>query len=116
MRTLGNPEDKQSILQRLAKVRSDSPRAWGRMSAHQMICHLNDSFRVVLGEKQVAPKGNLFTRTVMKWGALSLPLPWPHGIKTTPELDQLVGGTPPVDFERDQRELVSLTKPEPGTT
>jgi hypothetical protein len=110
MKTLSSPADKQSILQRLAKLRSDSPRAWGRMSAHQMICHLNDSYRVALGEKQAAPKDNLFTRTVMKWGALSLPIPWPHGINTTPELDQLVGGTPPVDFEKDQQELVSLTE------
>lgn len=110
MKTLGNPVDKQALIERLKNVRGDSPRAWGRMSAHQMICHLNDSFRLVLGEKQVSPVDNFYKRTVMKWAALSLPIPWPHGTKTMPEVDQEFGGTPPVDFDKDQQEIVSLTE------
>src|SRR5258708_4103534 len=110
MKTLGNPADKQVLIERLQKVRSDSSSAWGKMSAPQMICHLNDSFRLVQGEKQVAPKDNLFTRTVMKWVALSLPIPWPHGLQGPPEIDQQIGGTPPAEFEADKLDLVSLTE------
>jgi len=110
MKTLSHPADKQALIERIQKVRSDSPRAWGRMSAHQMICHLNDSFRLVLGEKQAGSVDNLFTRTVMKWAALSLPIPWPHGTKTMAEVDQEFGGTPPVDFEKDRQVIVSLTE------
>jgi hypothetical protein len=75
------------------------------MSAHQMICHLSDSFRVSLGEKHVMPSSTLFTRTLMKWAALWVPVPWPHGIQTSPELDQRQGGTPPAEFVADLENL-----------
>ena len=110
MKTLTNPQDKQEILDRLSRLRSDSPRAWGKMSAPQMICHLNDSYRLVSGEKSASSVANVFTRTFVKWVALSLPIPWPHSTKTMPEVDQFAGGTPPTDFEADRRELISLTE------
>jgi len=110
MKTLANLQDKQALLDRLAKVRSDSQRAWGKMSAPQMICHLSDSFRSKLGEIRVQPTENPFKRTVLKWAALWVPLRWPHGFKAPPELDQEVGGTPPAEFEADKRKLTSLTE------
>ena len=109
MKNLGNPQDKLFVLERLEKVRSDSVRAWGKMSAPQMICHLNDSFGSKLGEIHVQSAESLFKQTVLKWGALWIPLRWPHGFKTPPELDQEFGGTAPVEFEADKRKLVSLT-------
>ena len=45
MKTLARQRDKAEILQRLSKVRPESVRRWGRMSAHQMVCHLSDAFR-----------------------------------------------------------------------
>lgn len=78
------------------------------MSAHQMICHLSDSFRVALGEKQVSPSCTLFKRTIYKWAALWVPLPWPHGIKTRPEMDQQQGGTLPTEFASDVANLHTL--------
>ena len=33
---------------------------------------------------------------------------WPHGVKTRPEVDQEAGGTKPVGFGRDRRELEAL--------
>jgi hypothetical protein len=101
-KSLLNSADKKNIFERLSNVRPDSQRRWGRMTPHQMICHLSDSFRSRLGEKKNSSVSNVFTRTVMKWGALYAPLPWPHGIKTMPEMDQEIGGTPPDDFERDR--------------
>ncbi len=38
-------QDANEILNRLGRVHVDSPRKWGRMNAHQMICHLADSLR-----------------------------------------------------------------------
>jgi hypothetical protein len=108
MKSLLNPNDKKEIFERLSKVRPDSQRRWGRMTPHQMICHLCDSFRLPLGERGASSVENLFTRTVMKWIALHAPLPWPRGINTRPEMDQEVGGTPPQTFERDRRELERL--------
>ena len=110
MKTLANPDDKKALLERLSRLRSDSPRAWGKMSAPQMVCHLSDSTRLALGERQARSVSSLFKRTVMKWFALQFPAPWPHGIKTMPESDQEIGGTPPGQFEMDRATLVSLTE------
>jgi len=46
MKTLENPDDKKELLQRLAELRGGSARVWGKMSAPQMKCHLNDSYRL----------------------------------------------------------------------
>jgi hypothetical protein len=110
MKTLENPDDKKELLQRLSNLRSDSGRVWGKMSAPQMVCHLNDSYRLVSGEKPASSVENFLTRTVAKWLALRLPASWSRGLKTMPEMDQFVGGTPPGDFEADRRELASRTE------
>jgi hypothetical protein len=108
MKTLANPGDKQDVLERLAKVQPNHRARWGRMSAHQMLCHLNDSFLAVMGERYVSPATGPLQRTVVKWIALYAPIPWPKGIPTRPEMDQLLGGTPPFEFEHDKQALVAM--------
>jgi len=78
MKTLLNTADRNELLDRLTAVRAESQRRWGSMSAHQMICHLGDSFRAALREKQVSQSTTLFKRTIYKWAALWLPFHWPH--------------------------------------
>lgn len=97
--------NKEEILLRLEKLKHNSIRRWGKMTPHQMICHLNDSFKAVIGEKDVALKSNIFGRTLVKWLALYVPIPWVKGVQTRPELDQQKGGTPPKEFEKDLKEL-----------
>ena len=101
MKTLSNIPDRDEVLDRLTGVHPESQGRWGRMSAHQMICHLSDSFRAALGEKEVSESTTLFKRTIYKWAALWLPFHWRHGIKTRPEMDQQQGGTPPAEFASD---------------
>jgi len=108
MKTLARPRDKAEILGRLRKVSPGSPRRWGRMSAHQMVCHLSDSLRVGMGQKAVSRGTSLLQRTIVKWLALYTPLPWPAGIRTRPELDQERGGSKPADFAADLAELGAL--------
>ena len=110
MKTLSREEDKAEILRRLRDVRPDSAARWGRMSAHQMVCHLSDSFRIVTGQKLVSDATSVLQRTVVKWTALYLPMRWPAGIPTRPEVDQEAGGTRPVDFAADMSELVALVE------
>jgi len=105
MKTLFNAPDRQEVLNRLTNLSVESQRRWGVMSAHQMICHLSDSFRAALGEKQLSQATNLFKRTILKWAALWLPLHWPHGIKTRPEMDEQHGGTRAVEFASDLTKL-----------
>jgi hypothetical protein len=73
-----------------------------------MICHLSDSFRAVMGDKEISSTGGILKRTVVKWIALRTPLPWPHGFKTRPEADQEIGGTRPVEFDIDMTGLLAL--------
>jgi hypothetical protein len=103
-----NPNDKAETLKRLRQLRPDSQRRWGKMTAHQAVCHLSDSFKAKFGERESSSASNFFTRTVMKWFALEAPFQWPHGVKTMPENDQLIGGTPPVEFEFDLAQLEIL--------
>jgi hypothetical protein len=78
------------------------------MSAHQMVCHLGDSFRMAMGQKPVRLATSSFRGTVVKWIALYAPLPWPAGIPTSPEVDQELGGTRPADFLADLAQVEAL--------
>lgn len=110
MKSLSNPRDRQEVIERLKRLNDKSPRQWGRMTPHQMMCHLTDSFRAVMGEKAVAPAGTVFHRTLIKWIALRVPARWPKGYRTRPEMDQEIGGTSPEDFERDRSELQRMVE------
>ena len=101
MRTLATDDDRAAIIARLRRVRPDSVRRWGRMTAHQMICHLGDAMLMGTPERPVSDATGLLQRTVVKWIALYVPAPWPPGIMTRPELDQAIGGTRPRAFEAD---------------
>jgi Protein of unknown function (DUF1569) len=107
-KTLANERDKQEIIERSQKIQASSPRRWGKMTAHQMLCHLCDSFRGPIGTRHLSTGKMLGPQRVVKWIALNSPFPWPHGIKTRPEADQMIGGTPPVHFETDRAEFLAL--------
>ncbi len=106
MRTLARDEDAREIVRRLQALRPDSPRQWGRMSAHQMVCHLNDACRMATGELPVHDVEVPVPRAAMRCLALYLPMRWREGHVTVPELDQEIGGTSPGDFAAD---LAALT-------
>jgi hypothetical protein len=108
MKTLARERDRVELLGRLRTLRPDSVRRWGRMSAPQMVCHLNDAFRMLVDQIPVSLATGLRQRTVMKWAALYLPVPWPPGIPTRPEIDQQLGGRKPRDFAADVAELEAL--------
>jgi hypothetical protein len=109
MKTLSTARDREEILFRLREVTPESPRLWGRMSAHQMICHLSDSFRMAIGQKPVSYIGGPLQQRFIRWVALYLPVRWPAGrIRTRPEIDQEALGTPPLNFDADLAELEAL--------
>lgn len=110
LRTVHSPRHLDVLLDRLARLRPDSQRRWGRMTPHQAVCHLSDAMRVTLGDRtpQRHPIG--LVRRAVAAVAFTLPLRWPHGVRTARELDQQREGTPPVDFERDRAELAALVR------
>ena len=108
MKTMARPADKAEIIRRLKMVRPDCSRRWGRMSAHQMVCHLSDAFRLVTHQKAASPATGIVQSTLIKWIALYVPFSWPRGVPTRPEMDQEIEGTKPGDFAADLADLESL--------
>lgn len=107
-KTLARPGDHAALARRLESLRPDSARRWGRMTAHQMVCHVADNFRMALGEREAAPRTGPLQRTLLKWYALYAPIPWPHGIPTAPEVDAERQGTRPSDFAADLGQAAAL--------
>jgi uncharacterized protein DUF1569 len=107
MNTLAIDADRRTIVARFAGLRPDDQRLWGKMSAQQMVCHVTDSYLVVLGERTASPATGFVQRTLIKWVALRTSLRWPKGVPTRPEMEQGVGGTPPTNFDDDRQALLS---------
>ena len=104
MKSLSNPNDRAAVLARLQRLRPDTPRRWGRMTAPQMVCHLTDSFRSIIGERPSSsppPRIPRWRQRLIKLVALQMPFPWPHGVKTRPDVNQELGGTRPLNFAAD---------------
>jgi len=80
------------------------------MSAHQMVVHLADSFRVAAGERPIRASPTRLGRTLVKWVALYAPLRWAAGVPTSPEVDSEREGTPPADFASDLAQLEALVE------
>jgi len=108
MKTLAREQCRTEIMTRLHLLGPESERRWGRMTVHQMICHLADSCRMALGQKHVSDSTGLAERSIVKWLALYAPLRWRSGILTRPEIDQQVAGTSPKDFATDLAEVEAL--------
>ena len=107
MLSIFDPAVRTALETRVRGLQMDSPRQWGRMTPHEAVCHMNDVFKMALGEKPVVPLPVPLGR-VRRFVALHVPIKWPRGIQTMPEVEQGCGGTTPIEFERDRSELLSL--------
>lgn len=110
MKTLARQRDKTELLGRLQSLRPESAGRWGQMSAHQMVCHLSDSLLMATGAKPVSHATGPLHRTIVKWLALYVPMPWPGRLSTRPEIDQQLGGTRPASFAADVAQLEKLVQ------
>ncbi len=107
---LADSAQRAEMIARLRRLTPESPRQWGRMTPHQAVCHLSDSFRSMMSSVAISSVATPWSRTVIKWVALRAPMKWPHGVPTRPEVDQLIGGTRPVEFLRDRQQLEALVE------
>jgi Protein of unknown function (DUF1569) len=108
MKTFARRDDATTIVRRLRSVQPESRARWGRMSAHQMVCHVRDSLQIMTGQRNASPATGRLQQTVIKWLALYAPMRWPPGVQTRPEVDPELEGTKPVDFSRDVAQLEAL--------
>lgn len=104
MRNILEKADRELIAERIDRIQETDRPLWGRMTAHEMLCHVSDIFRMAFGEIAVQDQSTFFTRQIMS-KLILLGLPMPKGkIATSPELDQLQGnGTIPTDLRRIRR-------------
>lgn len=97
MRTVLDPDCRQSLLTRFRGLRPDSPRRWGRMSAPRMLAHLTDQMRHTLGDVPTAPIAGPLRWPPVRWAVVHW-LPWPRGrVQGPPEAFV----TPPAVWEHD---------------
>lgn len=73
LNTLADDRRRRDLVRRLRSLRPDSAARWGRMSVHQMVCHLRDACRMAIGDRRAKAIGSRRDRTLIKWIALYLP-------------------------------------------
>ena len=105
-KTLANARDREEIARRFAALTPEAVRRWGSMSVGGMVCHVDDSYQVVLGERPFSCGALALPPRMAKFFALRCPMRWPRNLKTGDSVRQGAGGTPPVDFARDRARLL----------
>jgi hypothetical protein len=97
----------EELVGRARKLSPDARPRWGRLSARQMLCHVTDVARLVLGEIPTRPRDPAgpprtrpFSRFPMKHLFLYV-LPWPHGVRGPRDAFT----TQPGDLEEDLKAL-----------
>ena len=109
MSTVFDPSASRALARRLKGLPPDARPLWGRMTPHQAVVHLADSFRMSLGELDTAMPSMGPLKYLLRFVAFTLPFPLPRGVRTAPELDKAAGGgTQPGDFSADLAELEEL--------
>ena len=99
---------KKNFIERVGGISNKDEPQWGKMNAHEMIVHCSDQLRMSMGLKETEYIGKPLISFLLKWLVL-MGMPVPKGkIETVKELKQGVGGTKPVEFEKDKTTLIEL--------
>jgi len=103
MRTIADDQTLNSLVERLRRLRPDSPRRWGTFTPGEMLCHLGDAHESVLGIRiPPGPPPSGVPRPFLKWLVLIGSVPWPKAAKTRPGVNPKMDGTRPGEFEQDR--------------
>ena len=96
-----NAQTKAEFVERINRIKPDSQRKFGKLTAHEVLAHLSAAIKMSFNELGLKDEGNIFTRSFGRW--LVVYVPWPKGkIVVTPKL------TPPPekDFETERAEVI----------
>lgn len=94
-------EDKVKFFHvRIDSLNANHVPSFGKMNAHQMICHCTDQIRMALGEKRSTEYGVVDGNEIRALARAGKPVATPKGF------GQVEGeGTPPTEFESDKKTL-----------
>ncbi len=115
MATAWDSSFRTSLADRVKRLSADTKPGWGKMSASGMLAHVNDSYRMALGELAVKPRTGPLRYPVIKQLIIYL-LPFPKGVPTAPEMLARCDGAV-LDDERETYEqlLAKLAAVTPDT-
>jgi len=109
MKTLIEKSSYENIIERINRLSPDSERLWGTMTPNQMLCHLSDPLRDILG---IRPSQVLIPPPVQQQlkAVIFGDADWEHTYKTFPTYSQDKDGqgTKPTGFEQDKGMLIGL--------
>ncbi len=97
---------RQRMLDRLGRLKPDSSRAWGRMTAPQMVAHLTDQMHHALGDCPVRARPGLLRWSLIRYLSIYV-VPWPKGRIEGPS-EAFV--TQPTSWDADIATLVELLR------
>lgn len=109
MRNIDDQNEYHQILDRIQKLSPETDRLWGKMSVNEMICHISDPIRDVLGIRITEP----VTPEEIRPKIIEMVLTetdWDRNLPTFPPYLQGPGGggTKPTDFEADKLSMIDL--------
>lgn len=109
MNNLINNADYEQIKNRINKLTSETHQLWGKMTVNEMICHISDPIRDILGIRETA----LVVPEEMRLQIVQMVLnetPFNRDLPTFPPYLQAAdgGGTKPAHFEHDKTALLDL--------
>ena len=103
-KTIFDPTLRAQLSDRITRLRPDSQRRWGTMSANQMVCHLEDAMKCATGITPTKSRKLAVSNPVLRWLIIYV-MPWPKG-KVQTSREMLL--TKPGEFEADRRRLLSM--------
>ena len=102
-KTIFNARDREALCERISRLRPDSARRWGKMTAPQMICHLNDSLEIATGRVPAQRVRTPLANPLLRWLIIYV-VPWPKGrARTVPEML----ATTPGNWDADVARLIA---------
>jgi hypothetical protein len=108
MGNLYNIDERNEMVRRIRSLTSGSKAKWGSMTVSQMVCHVADPIRALLGIRETPSAIPFFLKPLVKWWLLNKPRK--HNAVTLKLFRQGSGGrgTMPNDFESDRSVLLDL--------
>jgi hypothetical protein len=83
--SIWDPAVRSAFVERAQKLTADTKPGWGKFNASGMMAHLNDSYRMCLGELVIPPKNLPLRYTPIKQLFIYV-LPFPKSAPTAPQL------------------------------
>ena len=105
MPSVFNPDERNHLIQRIGTLKPDARPLWGRMNAHQMVCHLTAAIESGFEGPPVSEPSGVMSHFPLNWLVIHV-LPWPKGkAQSPPELLDRVPTTWDADLARLQSSL-----------